>query len=262
MTITGTGAESVAWSATRRHATTTLTTGSGTGSGAVQWSRNPAGLAVGVYVDTITVIASGVAGSPKSVFDTLHVVPAPVPLTLAVAPAARAVSIQVGGAAPADSATVTLAGDGAASTSWTATKRQAWTTLTTPSGTGSGKVRWSRNATGLAPGTYVDTITVTAAGARGSPAKLFDTLRVTAISGGPVPDLGVGASLHGKRIFPASDPWNQPVDTAQVDPNSTAILALIGPARASIPTGARRGAFPMSSSPNRSPGITRLSLRQ
>jgi hypothetical protein len=41
-------------------------------------------------------------------------------------------------------------------------------------------------------------------------------------------DLGVNASLNGRRIFPAGDPWNQPVDTAQVDPNSTAILTQIG----------------------------------
>lgn len=30
------------------------------------------------------------------------------------------------------------------------------------------------------------------------------------------------------RLFPASNPWNQPVDTAQVDPNSDAIVNLIG----------------------------------
>jgi len=30
------------------------------------------------------------------------------------------------------------------------------------------------------------------------------------------------------RFFPATDPWNQPVDTAQVDPNSATILSAIG----------------------------------
>ena len=34
--------------------------------------------------------------------------------------------------------------------------------------------------------------------------------------------------LHGKQIFPLSDPWNQPVDTAQKDPNSDAILGRVG----------------------------------
>lgn len=46
------------------------------------------------------------------------------------------------------------------------------------------------------------------------------------IGGGP--DLGLNASLGGRPIFPTSNPWNQPVDTAAVDPASTAILEGIG----------------------------------
>jgi hypothetical protein len=137
-----------------------------------------------------------------------------------------------------------MAGDGAATAHWTVSKRQSWTTLTTTAGNGSGKVYWSRNATGLVAGTYVDTITVTATGATGSPARLFDTLRVTAVSGGPQADLGLNASLHGKRLFPANDPWNRPVDTAQVDPNSTAILSLIGLTRSFHPDWGPTWGFP------------------
>lgn len=43
-----------------------------------------------------------------------------------------------------------------------------------------------------------------------------------------VPDLGVGASLHGKRIFPADNPWNQDISKEDVDPNSAKIVASIG----------------------------------
>lgn len=42
------------------------------------------------------------------------------------------------------------------------------------------------------------------------------------------PDLGVGASLHGKRVLPADNPWNTPIDKVPVDPNSDAIIASIG----------------------------------
>ncbi|HZP81505.1 MAG TPA: hypothetical protein VFB21_07705 [Chthonomonadaceae bacterium] len=42
------------------------------------------------------------------------------------------------------------------------------------------------------------------------------------------PDLGVGASLHGKRVFPADNPWNTPIDKAPIDPNSDALIASIG----------------------------------
>ena len=43
-----------------------------------------------------------------------------------------------------------------------------------------------------------------------------------------VPDLGAGASLHGKRVFPADNPWNQDISTLPVDPNSANLIASIG----------------------------------
>ena len=39
---------------------------------------------------------------------------------------------------------------------------------------------------------------------------------------------GTGASLDGKPIFPADNPWNQDISTAPVDPNSMALLTSIG----------------------------------
>lgn len=46
--------------------------------------------------------------------------------------------------------------------------------------------------------------------------------------GGPVPDLGAGASLHGKQLFPADNAWNQDISTAPVDPNSANLINSIG----------------------------------
>lgn len=43
-----------------------------------------------------------------------------------------------------------------------------------------------------------------------------------------VPDLGVNADLHGAQIFPADNPWNTPVDTLPVDPNSDTLINSIG----------------------------------
>ncbi len=43
-----------------------------------------------------------------------------------------------------------------------------------------------------------------------------------------VPALGANASLHGKKVFPADNPWNTPVDKLPVDPNSQALIASIG----------------------------------
>ncbi|MBK6493922.1 MAG: S8 family serine peptidase [Gemmatimonadetes bacterium] len=163
ITLSGDNSSTTAWTATKRKSWTTLTTGSGTGSGTVAWNRSTTGLAAGTYVDTITVAATGVAS--RSIIDTLRITAAPVPLVLSVSPASRNVTAQVGTAAPNGNAAVTLTGDNAGTTGWTATKRKSWTTLTTGSGTGSGTVAWNRSTTGLAAGTYVDTITVAAAGA-------------------------------------------------------------------------------------------------
>lgn len=40
--------------------------------------------------------------------------------------------------------------------------------------------------------------------------------------------LGVGASLGGKRVFPADNPWNQDISRLPVDSNSDALIASIG----------------------------------
>jgi len=44
----------------------------------------------------------------------------------------------------------------------------------------------------------------------------------------PVPDLGPGASLHGKQLFPSDNPWNKDISTSPVDPNSANLIASIG----------------------------------
>ncbi|HEX8352194.1 MAG TPA: hypothetical protein VF611_04830 [Pyrinomonadaceae bacterium] len=46
--------------------------------------------------------------------------------------------------------------------------------------------------------------------------------------GSQQPDLGVGASLNGKRLFPADNSWNQDVSNEPVDPNSANLIASIG----------------------------------
>lgn len=189
--LSGTNAGATSWTAAKRKGWTTLTTAGGTGSGTVRWSRNPAGLAAGTWVDTISVTAAGAGGSPDWIIDTLVITAAPAPLVLAVNPGSRSAAALAGSSAIiADSGSVTLSGSNAAGTAWTATKRKTWTTLTTASGTGSGTVRWSRNPSGLGAGTWVDTITVTASGASGSPTSIIDSLVITAA---PVP-LGLAVS--------------------------------------------------------------------
>lgn len=44
----------------------------------------------------------------------------------------------------------------------------------------------------------------------------------------PTPELGAGASLHGKQIFPFDNPWNQDISNSPVDPNSNNLIAGMG----------------------------------
>lgn len=233
VSLTGNWAQSKKWTATKTKPWTTMIVASGKGSGTVKWRRNIAGLAAGLYIDTITVTALWAAGSPARIIDSLQVGGSSVtPVTIAVTPSSIAVQTTVGIAAPTGSAQVLLSGTGASSTTWTATKRKSWTTLVTSAGSGSGPLTWTRNTAALAAGIYVDTLTISAMGASGSPARIIDTVRIAAASTPPPTgtraELGRNGSLKGRRIFPATDPWNQPVDTAQVDANSLAILTKIG----------------------------------
>jgi photosystem II stability/assembly factor-like uncharacterized protein len=113
-------------------------------------------------------------------------------LTLAVVPAARTDSAVVGDVDPRlDSAAVVLSGADAGMAGWTAAHGAgSWLTVSTPGGTGSGSVRWVRDPTGLAPGWYVDTITVSVPGAAGSPGLVIDSLVALA------PDVSAGCAVQ------------------------------------------------------------------
>ena len=102
------------------------------------------------------------------------------PPGLSLSPIARRATVVAGGAPRADSIDVVLAGAGAATQKWSASHVASWSTLADTAGTGAGRIRWTRTVASLAAGTYVDTITVAAAGAQGSPARAVDSLVVLA----------------------------------------------------------------------------------
>jgi hypothetical protein len=70
------------------------------------------------------------------------------------------------------------------------------------------------------------------------------------VSPPPVPDLGPGASLHGKQLFPPDNAWNQDISQSPVDPNSDNLIAGIGlttglhPDFGTVWNGAPNGAYP------------------
>lgn len=76
VSLEGIGSAAIGWKAIHGGSTwMVLTADSGTGTGEVGWSRDPTGLAPGVYIDTIKVVAadSATVGSPAHVIDTFYV---------------------------------------------------------------------------------------------------------------------------------------------------------------------------------------------
>src|SRR5690606_37782645 len=105
--LSGTGANQVAWQATDGAGHIALQSSSGTGDGRVRWQRQAAGRAIGVYVDTITVAATGV-GTAR-VIDTLDVV-APELTNLVITPRSRHVVVPINSTPPSDQAGISFLG--------------------------------------------------------------------------------------------------------------------------------------------------------
>lgn len=177
--LTGFGAGGAAWSATHGGAAwLTLTAAAGQGTGRVRWMADPSGLAIGDYTDTITVIAAGAQGSPALLIATLQVLQ---PLTASLGTTGRRDSMLQGAVAPVTvGTTLLLTGFGHATGSWMVSHgTAAWLSLVTTAGTGPAQIQWRLNPTGLAAGLHVDTVTVTVAGAAGSPLSVVDSLWIT-----------------------------------------------------------------------------------
>ena len=77
LTLSGATAPTTPWRATNKQPWLKIKTPSGVGSSsAFQWSRDPSGLTVGVYVDTITIeTVSGPTAGSATIIDTLRIVP-------------------------------------------------------------------------------------------------------------------------------------------------------------------------------------------
>jgi len=177
VTLSGLGAATAAWTAFHTDGSwIQMITTSGAGNGTVRWRRNPVNLAGGTWVDTIVINVIGASNSPAIVVDSFVIL---VP-TFAVTPSTREASALAGttGSVP-DSADVVLTGPGSLTASWGAAHGGAsWVTLSTPNGTGSGTVRWTRNPDGLRVGTHIDTITATTLAP--DTARIVDRFTITA----------------------------------------------------------------------------------
>ncbi len=176
--VSNVGGGTVSWTAASNRPWLSVSPAAGTDAGALTLSVNTAGMAVGNYTGAVTV--SGKAtNSPQTVNITLSVTEAPSVPALSVAPLGLSFNATAGGTNPTAQA-VSIANAGGGALNWTAAGNQNWLALSAASGTAPSSLSLSVNVTGLSAGTYNGAVTVTAAGAAGSPQTVNVTLNVAA----------------------------------------------------------------------------------
>jgi hypothetical protein len=108
--------------------------------------------------------------------------PPPPSPALSVSPASLTFSATSGNSNP-PAQTIDISNTGGGTLSWSAAKSQSWLALSATGGSGAAVVSVQPNVSGLAAGTYTDTITVNAPGANPSSATVGVTFAVGAASG-------------------------------------------------------------------------------
>jgi hypothetical protein len=201
LSVANTGGGSLSFTASDDAPWLSVSPSSGTAPRDLSVSVDTAGLAAGTHTATVTVTSAGTSGSPKQIPVTLTVDPPPATPALSVTPSTLSFSAVAGGADPA-AKTFSVTNTGTGSLSFTTSDDAPWLSATPTSGTAPQDVTVSVDTAGLAAGTYTGKVTVTAAGAAGSPKDVTVTLVVN-----PGPTLAVSpASLSFSAVAGGANP--------------------------------------------------------
>ena len=166
------GGATTAWAFTSSTPWLTAVASSSLTPGVLTVSANPTGLSEGTYTGTLTIYAPGSSNSPLAIPVTLAVKTA----VLSAAPA----SLTFFGAAGFNTSpqNITVSNLGSGNLSWTASDKSTWLSLGKVSGTAPASISVQPNVSGLATGSYTDTITVSSPDVANSPATIPVTLQV------------------------------------------------------------------------------------
>jgi len=159
-----------------------------------------AGLAVGTYAGTITIVSPGATNSPVNIPVSFTVSAAQ---TIAVSTTTLQFSYQTGGTVPAaQKVTVSSSGGAVSFTAAVATGiGTGWLTVSPGSGSTPAELAVGVSPAALAPGSYTGTITVSAPSASNSPQQVSVTLTVTAA---PQPQPVVTKVVNAASYVPGS----------------------------------------------------------
>ena len=152
---------------------------SGTTPASLSVSVDPTGLSPGSYDGTITITAPGASNSPQTVSVSLTVTSSTSAPTISLNPNVLNYTYQSGGNLPQALAVTVTASSAVAFTA--AASGGGWLSVSPASGTTPASLSVSVNPTGLSPGSYNGTITITAPGASNSPQTVSVSLVVSSI---------------------------------------------------------------------------------
>lgn len=179
-----------------------LTKASGAGGGAVTWLVDPDGLEAGVYVDTLAVTADYTADSPGVVVDTFFVKP---PLGIAGPRGTGGFGVAGWSLAHSDSLDSGVSGFGADSAVWTvASPGSEWLSIERSTGAHDETIIWTRASESLAPGVYVDTLTIRVEGRPELSGLIVDSFVVaaeTSVEDAALHLLGLGRLATAQEDF-------------------------------------------------------------
>jgi Viral BACON domain len=166
------GGAATTWAVTSNASWLSAATSSTLTPGVITVSANPAGLPQGVYNGSLSVFAPGATNSPVTI-----------PVTLAVKSAILSVSpssLTYFGAISLNprSQNIQVTNSGTGSLNWTASATSPWLGLSAASGLAPATIVATPNTTGLAIGSYNNTITVSSPDVTNSPATLAVSLQV------------------------------------------------------------------------------------
>ncbi|MFN7919853.1 MAG: malectin domain-containing carbohydrate-binding protein [Bryobacteraceae bacterium] len=173
--ISNGGGGTLTWTAASNQSWLTLAPTSGSGPGPVSATASIAGRTSGTYNAVITITATGASNTPQTVPVTLTVQPRPPTLTRS--PATLTFTATQGGSNPV-AQNISITNTGGGTLNWTATSDQPWLTLGAPSGAAPSTLAANVSINGLQPGNYTATVTISAAGATGSPQTVAVSLTV------------------------------------------------------------------------------------
>ena len=149
---------------------------SGTTPGSLSVTVSPLTLPPATYTGSITITAPGANNSPVVVVVTLTVATAP---NLLASPGGLTFSYQQGGTSPPAQTVGLASSDQVTALSFTLNSNASWLTATSSTGTTPGSLSVTVSPSGLSPGTYTGSITLTATSANNNPVVIVVTLTVT-----------------------------------------------------------------------------------